>query len=268
MMLAGIKMNKLIRNQRITNLAAHSKFTVSNYIIESLIDKNVKIAFGHKKTMNRYTPLFKTAEEYDNFDIIFENYEETAAYKAVTYSKINKNLGVVINNSPYGFGSILNPIKKAKYNMYPILLLSFFDPYHELKISAFPGEMRSFIKQSITIKNSDNFPAEVEGLLSYCFEHPAGPVHLNISNEILHEPIPSNISEYEENLSLLQYLEKQYEQSEKDDVKSDKYSKTSKNNDHPVVTFSRDVCKMHKINYAKQLYKINYTKQLTDMLKI
>lgn len=211
MMLAGIKMTRLIRNQRITNIAAYNKSTVSNYIIESLIDKNVNIAFGHKRAMNKYTPLFTTADEYENFNIIFENYEETAAYKAVTYSKINKNLGVVIDNSPYGFGHIFNPIKKAKYNMYPILLMSFFDPCDELKISAFPGVMRSFIKQSITIKKANNFPAQMESLLSYCFEHPAGPVHLNIANEILGKSIPFHIQEYEENLSLLQYLEQQYD---------------------------------------------------------
>ncbi len=241
MMLAGIKMTRLISNKHINN-----KSTVSNYIIESLIDKNVNTAFGHKRAMNKYTPLFKTADEYDNFNIIFENYEETAAYKAVTYSKINRNLGVVIDNSPHGFGAIFNPIKKAKYNMYPILLLSFFDPYHELKISGFPGVIRSFIKQSITIKNANNFPAEMESLLSYCFEHPAGPVHLNISNEILGKSIPFNIPEYEENLSLLQYLEKQYEETDNHDTSSKKY-------EHPVVTFSHDVCKMHKINHQKEL---------------
>jgi thiamine pyrophosphate-dependent acetolactate synthase large subunit-like protein len=233
-MLAGVKMSMLMRPRHLANSNIGYKPTVGNYIIKSLVDKNVNIAFGYKKAMNRYTSFFKTADEHENFDIIFENYEETAGYNAVTYSKINSKLGVVIDNSSYGFGHIFKPIEKAKHNMYPVLLLSFFDENHELKVSSFPGEMRRFIKQSVTIKSPDNFPAEMEGLLSYCFEHPAGPVHLNVSNQVLDKPLNFGIKEQNDNPTLLQYLEKQYSERQSE------------------VEFSQNVCKMHAINFQKQ----------------
>ena len=242
-MIGGIKIARLMNNAR--NLTKEPKITIGKYIIKSLIDKNVNVAFG---SINNYSPILKIARK-EKFDIILENHEENSAYGAVTYSRVTNNLGVIINNSSYGFANISKPIQKASNHNFPLLLLSFFDETRELKTSAFPGNMRKYIKQSVTIKKPENFNAEMEGILSYCFEKPAGPVHLNISNTLLDKPLFMNSQEEEDEdeekeENLLQHLEKQY-----------KHNIINPNilpKEHPSVKFSREVCKMYIDNSKKQ----------------
>lgn len=242
-MIGRIKIARLMNNAR--NLTKEPKITIGKYIIKSLIDKNVNVAFG---SINNYSPILKIAKR-EKFDIILENHEENSAYGAVTYSRVTNNLGVIINNSSYGFANISKPIQKASNHNYPLLLLSFFDETRELKTTAFPGDMRKYIKKSVTIKKPENFNAEMEEILSYCFEKPAGPVHLNISNTLLDKPVFLNSQEEkedeeEEEENLLQHLEKQY-----------KHNIINPNilpKEHPSVKFSREVCKMYIDNSKKQ----------------
>ena len=180
-MLCGVKMSTLVPNTRLI------KTTIGQYILKSLVDKNIHVGFGHK--YGYYSPIYKNIHQNDEFDLISEEHEQNSGYKALSYAKNTNNMGVIISTSTIGFRNIMKPIEFAKNNKQPLLLLSFFDSNDELKSSPFSGKSKSFIKESVTIKKPDYFPAEMESILSYGYEFPAGPVHFNVSNQILDLPI-------------------------------------------------------------------------------
>ena len=216
-MLCGIRLRSLITNSKFKNVLRH-KTTIGQYIIESLVDKDINIGFAYK--YGSYSPIYKAAKEHEYFDIVFEEYEQNSAYRALTYSK-NNNMSVVVSTATCGLNNIITPLEIAKIEKRPLLLLSFFDAEDELKSSLFSDNSKSFIKESLTIKNSDNFPDEMECLLSYGYTFPAGPIHLNVANEILDTPI---------GVSVVGKLNK---------------------NAHPDIIFFRDLYKMHDLNAQK-----------------
>jgi len=183
-MICGVKNTNLRAFKTITS----NKPTFGQYIIESLIDKNVNTIFTHKNN-GIYSPIYDLIENHEDFDIIFNDRQDIAGYNALDYSYSANTLGVVINTSPYGHHGLYKPLQKAKLEMRPLLILSLFNNKNELTISGFPGIMKSFIKESMYIKTTENFSSDIESLLSYSFIYPAGPVHLNISNEILDKEI-------------------------------------------------------------------------------
>ena len=242
-MLGGVSMKRLLTNQinKIKNP------TLGHYIIETIRDKNVNTVFTHSDN-GTYSPLYKLVNKCDDIDIVFNNYEYIAGYNAIEYSKSANTLGVVINTSSYGFVNLYKPLRKAKFNMHPILMLSLYDSKNELTTSGFPGEMKSFIKESITIKNTKNFSTYVEDLLDYSFTYPAGPVHLRISNELLKEELDFNIPTKDDDQSLLQYFEEKYNMLEEEDSKS----LPKKLPDTPAVSSSKQLCKMYEQNALKR----------------
>lgn len=182
-MICGVAKN-LIHNFNHTN--SIQKPTIGQYIIESLINKNIKVAFGRKNNIN--LPIYKIAEKHTEFNIILNEYKENSAYQALTYSRLNNNLGVIINNSSVCLNDIYKPIKIAKTIMSPMLIISCFNAKHELSDSAFPEIIKSIIKKTITIETvNKNIFMDFESLLQYSYAEPAGPVHLNIANNIVNK---------------------------------------------------------------------------------
>ena len=177
-----------MHNLRTFRTLISNKTTVGQYFIESLIDKNVNTIFTNKDNQI-YSPIFNLIENHEDFDIIFNDREDIAAYNALNYSYSANTLGVVINTSPYGHHNLYKPLQKAKLEMRPLLFLSLFNNKNEFTASGFPEIMKSFIKESIYIKTTQNFSNDIENLLSYSFIYPAGPIHVNISNEIIDKEI-------------------------------------------------------------------------------
>ena len=249
-MLCGVRTNSLKRlsNYVTQGVGQRSKPTIGNYIIESLMNKNIEVAFGYN-ALGPYSPIYKYAEEHKEFNIIFEKYEKNCGFKALKYSANTNNMGVIVSTSTIGFGNIMTPIGVAKLDKRPLLLLSFFDPDNELKISPFPPRSNHFVKESITLKMPKNFSADMEALISYGYEFPAGPVHLNVSNSILDTPIDFGVKKDWSNEPAVQPLTalpvgKPVIQSE--------------------VRFSRQVCDMHIENADKKRKAIRYP-DLLDM---
>ena len=184
-MLCGVP-TKLLRNVNYTNSV--QKPTIGRYIIESLINKNVNIAFCYKNNIK--SPIFNVAKNHSHFNIVFDKYKKNSGYQALTYSKLNNNLGVIINTSSYDLAHIYDPIKIAKTVMSTMLIISCFNTKHELSDSAFPEIMKCIIKKTTTIETvNKNIVMNIENLLQYSYAEPAGPVHLNIANSILNKPI-------------------------------------------------------------------------------
>jgi thiamine pyrophosphate-dependent acetolactate synthase large subunit-like protein len=213
------------------------KMNVGQYIVSSLIDKDIKIAFGYNK-LRQYSPIFNIINKDENFNIVFDEDEKISAKTALSYVMNNSKIGVIISTSRYGFCNISETLKFATKHRYPMLLLSFFDYGSELKINQFPGgATKMFVKESTTIKTVNQFPRIFEEALSYSNTFPAGPIHLNLANHILHENIDFDFEEpeykraefkgrnvkgvivknsstkknYIENQPILQYLEKCHE---------------------------------------------------------
>lgn len=184
-MLCGVPVRQL---NYLNHTQSFQKITVGQYILKSLIYKDVNRAFGHKNDMN--SQIFKITEKHNEFNLILNNHEQLAGYSALTYSRLTNNLGVIINNSPYHLSKIYEPIRVAKINKHPLLIISCYDNKHDLSDSAFPELIKSITKRTITIdKINKNISRDFEGLLQYSFGDPAGPVHLNIANSILNKPL-------------------------------------------------------------------------------
>ena len=238
-MLCGIRTNSLnrISNHVRYSIKNKSPPTIGSYIVESLVNKNIEVGFGYNK-MGPYSPIYKYAQEHEDFNIVFEKYEKNSGYRALKYSMNTNNMGVVISTSTIGFGNIMSPIGAAQLKKQPLLLLSFFDPDNELKISPFPDRTKHYIKESITIKTTKHFSIDMEQLISYGYEFPAGPVHLNVSNKILDLPIVFGVKKDWSN-----------ESSSTELVKSSPIRKYIL---QPEVSFSRQSCNMLMENTAKR----------------
>ena len=83
-MLCGVP-RKLLRTINHTN-SVQKKLTIGEYIIESLIDKNVKVAFCHKN--NRNSPIFNIAENHNQFNIVFDEYKQKFWLSGINIFKI------------------------------------------------------------------------------------------------------------------------------------------------------------------------------------
>jgi thiamine pyrophosphate-dependent acetolactate synthase large subunit-like protein len=223
------------------------KMNIGEYIVASLIDKNIDIGFSYNK-QRHYSPIFNIINKQDEFNIIFAEIEKICAKMALTYVMNNSNVGVMFNTSRYGFSNICGTLELAKKNMYPMLLLSFFNSETELKLSQFPGgSTKMFVKESTTIKTSNQFPLIFEEALSYSTIFPAGPIHLNISNDILYNDVDFDDTNAKDiqNLPILQYLEKLH-------LLLEEPQKSSSLMTIPARQQDKRLSDMYKFNFYKQ----------------
>jgi thiamine pyrophosphate-dependent acetolactate synthase large subunit-like protein len=246
-MLCGVQMNALKQMSRYVMKSSNSaKPTIGNYIITSLLDKNIEVAFGYNK-LGPYSPIYKYVKENEDFNIVFEKYEKNCGFNALKYSANTNNMGVIVSTSTIGFGNLMTPIGIAKLEKRPLLLLSFFNPENELKVRPFPSSTKHYIKESITLKTAKNFSADMEALLSYGYEFPAGPVHLNVSNNIIDSPIEFGVKKDWSN-------EPQPIFQKSLPVKTPVIQ--------PNVVFARQLCEMHIDNALKKRNSITYSELL------
>ena len=96
--------------------------TVSEYIIERLVHKNIKTAFGYNG--GAALPLFDAISKNKDFNMIFNRHEQSSGHCAESYSKITKNMGVVITTSGPGFTNVVTPLQDAYSDGIPLLCIS------------------------------------------------------------------------------------------------------------------------------------------------
>lgn len=241
-----------------------NRITVGQYIIERLMYKNINVSFGYNK-LREYSPFFNIVNQNYNFNIVFNDYEETSGKCALTYSQYTNNIGIILSTSRYGFGNLIGPLQQASNKSHSLLLLSFYNKGDELKISPFPVKDKSFIKESLTIKQASYIPTLLEYILIMTETPPKGPAHLNISNHILQNIINLKDIERSENkhndeklqkLQKLLYIEDRYNDKRlpylRHSIKKlnpyncilPKSSEIEKRT-HPSIVFSRKVCSMY-----------------------
>ena len=206
----------------------NNNITAGEYIVERFIEKQIRLGYSSKHNYN--TPFFKIAAKYNNFDVVVNSYDETAGYCALSYAKHTENIGLIFTTSTYGVTNTHTSLTVSKYSNIPILLMSFYDKEldSESKLVKFAEPEIECFKENVNVTNAANLPNMLEYMLILSELSPEGPVYLNICNDILKkqidldrlrfkdkEVLAEKILPNEEELSLLQYYEKKYEEYDK-----------------------------------------------------
>lgn len=211
----------------------NNNITAGEYIVERFIEKKIRIGYSSEK--NYHTPFFKIANKFNNFHIVFNSYDQTNGFCALSYAKHSKNIGLIFTSSTYEFNNIHTALTVSKYNNIPILLMSFYDTEldSESKLVKFVKPEIEYFKDNVNITKAENIPTMLEYMMMLSELSPKGPVYLNICNNILKEKIDLDILCLKKNalihegsqsqnrllndeeLSILQYYEKKYEEYEK-----------------------------------------------------
>jgi acetolactate synthase I/II/III large subunit len=173
--------------------------SVSNYIIERLIDKNINTAFGYNG--GAALPLFDAISKNKNFNMIFNRHEQSSGHCAESYSKMTNNIGVVITTSGPGFTNVITPLQDAYSDGIPLLCISCQVSSNVLNTDAFQesntiGISKSCVKNNYQIKNANDLPIILEYMIDLSEAPRKGPVHLDICKDILIQPI--NLKNIEE----------------------------------------------------------------------
>lgn len=228
----------------------NNKITVGEYIIERFIDKQINIGFGYKQ--DNYTPFFSIANNFSNFDVVFNHHQESTGYCALSYAKYTNNIGLIVSTSTCGFTNICKALRDAYYNNNPLLFMSFYDKESKSKLTESIKLERQYLKESYNITKSRECANALEYMIMLSELPQQGPVHLNICNSILKKKVvldelhlrnrddlslidegsktQNRLPDMEE-LSLLQYYEKKYEQIENDEQHKLNRYKESESND-------------------------------------
>lgn len=210
----------------------NNKITVGEYIVERFIDKKINIGYSSKNNM--YTPFFNITNKYNNFNVIFNGYEETSGHCALIYAKHTNNIGLILTTSTCGFTNIYKALKKAYNNNIPLLLMSFYDKNFESKLPKLMKYEKQYLKETYNVNKYEECSNALEYMMMVSELPKQGPVHLNICSSFLKRNIDldklslkNDISLIDEGsltqnrlpdseeLSLLQYYEKKYEEIEK-----------------------------------------------------
>ena len=170
----------------------NNKINMAQYIFERLSHSHIHIGYSHKTSCP--TILTHIAETNENFDIVLNNYEEAAAYSALTYSTINKKPGVIITDCKDEYKNLSVPLYKAFVKKQPILLLSLFESEDKDK-KQYEG-IKNFVKEKYIVQNTTRFPHLLEYMLLISQLHTNGPVQLHIDTLLLTNKIDLDDMEY------------------------------------------------------------------------
>ena len=165
--------------------------TISNYIIERLLYKNINKAFGYNG--GAALPLFDAISKSNKFEMIFNRHEQSSGHCAEAYSKITNNIGTVITTSGPGFTNVITPLQDAYSDSIPLLCISCQVSSKVLGTHAFQesntiGISKACVKWNYQIKGKwglENFPMLLEHALNVCEQPRKGPVHLDICKDLL-----------------------------------------------------------------------------------
>ena len=217
-----VKNNSLftVNNNFISKLKTkYTKVTVSDYIIERLLYKNINTAFGYNG--GAALPFFDTISKNNEFNVIINRHEQNSGHAAEAHGKIKKNIGVVITTSGPGFTNVITPIQDAYSDGRPLLCISSQVNSYTLDTDAFQecdaiSITKSCVKDNYLVKTSVNFPNILEYMINLCESPRSGPVHIDICKDVFTQELElTNIFTYEEALykeesNLLQYIKKMH----------------------------------------------------------
>ncbi|MCC2644751.1 MAG: putative acetolactate synthase [Burkholderiales bacterium] len=166
---------------------------VSDYIVDFLCQKGVKVVFGYQGGM--VTHIVHSIHERDNIDFIQTYHEQSAAFAAVGYGRHTNNVGVAIATSGPGATNMITGIADAFFDSVPTLFITGQVNTHEYKYDK-PIRQLGFQETNIVemlkpitkyVKMVDKYedvPYELEKCFHIATSGRKGPVLLDIPMNI------------------------------------------------------------------------------------
>ena len=170
----------------------NNNITVSQYIIERLIEKKINKAFGYNG--GAALPFFDSIYKFKDFEVIISRHEQASGHAAQAYSKVTNNLGVLLTTSGPGFTNVITPLQDAFSDGHSLLCISGQVSSSVLGTDAFQecdatGISKSCVKDSIKIVHEINFPNLLEYAINLAEYPRKGPVHLDICKDIFNRTV-------------------------------------------------------------------------------
>lgn len=187
---------------------------VATRIVNLLEEYGVEYVFGLPG--EQILPLYKALKD-SSIKHILMRHEQAAAHAADAYYRSSLNLGVCISTASPGALNLVMAVATAYKDNIPLLVLTGDNPTTTKKTDSFQSFPLSKVFKNITFKNYDPSSANEaianlkEGLAILNHE-PKGPIHINLSNDILKERV-SKEEDFDFNLECFDYtnLDKAYD---------------------------------------------------------
>ena len=171
----------------------NGKIRVGEYIMERLLYKRIDTIFGYKKDLiyNDIKPFTKCIENNDDFNIVYNDYNETVSKNALMQSRLNNSIGVVVSSLNFGMPDINSILYDGYTSSNPLLLLTFYDFKNEFKNPIINIDYK-YLKLNYTANSAKKIPYILEDLMWTAETSEPGHVYLNIYNDIVSDMINFN----------------------------------------------------------------------------
>lgn len=179
--------------------------TGSQYIVDSLIRKQVTDAFGIPGGV--ILPLLYALDERKEEIMPHLSYhEQCAGFAANGFAQASGKLGVAYATRGPGFTNLITAIADAYYDSLPVLFITAHStscPPDGMRVMA-DQEMdtcsmvRNVTKKAVRLDNIDTFSKDFEELCNIALSGRKGPVFLDVSTEILNKEVNTDTEEIRE----------------------------------------------------------------------
>jgi len=179
---------------------------MSDYVVDFLVEKNVKHIFGLNGAM--IVHIFDSLEKNNNIELICMNHEQAASMAADGYSRVTEDIGVCISTSGPGATNLITGVANAYYDSIPLIVITGQNPRNQLKYPIYPDlrqrgfqEMdveslyKSISKKVIQIKNKNDIKKVLEEAFFEAKIGRPGPVVIDFPDDLQRAEI--NIDELE-----------------------------------------------------------------------
>ena len=176
--------------------------TGSQYIVDSLIRKQVTDAFGIPGGV--ILPLLYALDERREEIMPHLSYhEQCAGFAANGFAQASGKLGVAYATRGPGFTNLITAIADAYYDSLPVLFITAHSapcPPEGMRVMA-DQEMdtcsmvRNVTKKAVRLDNIDTFSIDFERLCNIALSGRKGPVFLDVSTKILNKEVNTDTEE-------------------------------------------------------------------------
>ncbi len=166
---------------------------VSDYIVDFLQKKGVKVVFGYQGGM--VTHIVHSIHEHEGINFVQTYHEQSAAFAAVGYARHTNNIGVAIATSGPGATNMITGIADAFFDSVPTIFITGQVNTHEYKYET-PIRQLGFQETNIVemlkpitkyvkmIDKYEDIPIELEKCFQIATTGRKGPVLLDIPMNI------------------------------------------------------------------------------------
>ena len=237
------------------NINLRTKVKVSDFIVEYLIEKNIKHIFGYPGGM--ITHFMDSLAKYQDQILAHSTYhEQAAAFAACGYAQANGKIGVAYATSGPGATNLITGICNAYFDSIPVLFLTGQVNSFEQK-ETFSVRQRGFqetdivsmvkgvTKYAVSIKKAEEVPAELEHAYKMATCGRKGAVLLDI---------PMDVWKTEIDLNLIKKVNQQQNQNvSKPESAVDIIADNIKSAKRPVFLFGQGIKSANAVKAAQNI---------------